>query len=229
MNIFLNFAYGFNFSGFCVNTVLVNLKLCPLVNSSCSNKTALIMMCFLIYRRSTGAALMWIKWKQDKKWQQSCPHFSFLILLPFTLNWSCTIAPPMIKKMHRKKRNPNLEIVVLFVFRATMNIGAVAALRNIKSAISVARHVLENTQHSIIVGSQATEFAEKMGFKKESLTTNDSKVMWESWKADNCQPNFWMVSISHVSLYRLSVFSFSKITLEGYCYFNFSYRIQLTT
>ncbi|CAH0389352.1 unnamed protein product [Bemisia tabaci] len=75
---------------------------------------------------------------------------------------------------------------------ATMNIGAVAAMREIKSAISVARHVLDNTQHSLIVGERATEFAERMGFKRETLTTNVSRSMWTKWKADNCQPNFWM-------------------------------------
>lgn len=81
----------------------------------------------------------------------------------------------------------------IFFSSATMNIGAVAAMREIKSAISVARHVLDNTQHSLIVGERATEFAERMGFKRETLTTNVSKSMWTKWKADNCQPNFWMV------------------------------------
>lgn len=74
-----------------------------------------------------------------------------------------------------------------------MNIGAVADLRSIKNAISVARHVLENTQHTLIVGNQATNFAVQMGFKKESLTTPESTKMWTDWKDDNCQPNFWTV------------------------------------
>lgn len=78
-----------------------------------------------------------------------------------------------------------------------MNVGAVGALRRIKSAISVARHVLEHTKHSILVGESATQFAIQMGFKEESLTTLHSKNMWKEWHDQNsCQPNFWMVRLS---------------------------------
>jgi isoaspartyl peptidase/L-asparaginase-like protein (Ntn-hydrolase superfamily) len=73
----------------------------------------------------------------------------------------------------------------------TMNIGAVASLRNIKDAIAVARHVLENTKHTMLVGEQASDFAEAMGFKKESLSTSKSKTIYNEWKLRNCQPNFW--------------------------------------
>ncbi|XP_049865554.1 N(4)-(Beta-N-acetylglucosaminyl)-L-asparaginase-like [Pectinophora gossypiella] len=75
----------------------------------------------------------------------------------------------------------------------TMNVGAVAALRRIKSAISVARHVLEHTTHSILVGDQATDFAKQMGFHEETLTTAESKKLWMKWHNENhCQPNFWV-------------------------------------
>lgn len=79
-----------------------------------------------------------------------------------------------------------------------MNVGAVGALRNVKNAVSVARRVLDYTEHSFLVGSQATEFAVAMGFKKESLSTPDSKSMWKTWKMKNCQPNFWTVCIIFV-------------------------------
>jgi len=73
----------------------------------------------------------------------------------------------------------------------TMNVGAVGALRNIKDAIAVAKHVLENTKHTLLVGDQATEFAIMMGFKRESLTTRTSKSVWKKWQRNSCQPNFW--------------------------------------
>uniref|UniRef100_A0A182QGA4 N(4)-(beta-N-acetylglucosaminyl)-L-asparaginase n=1 Tax=Anopheles farauti TaxID=69004 RepID=A0A182QGA4_9DIPT len=73
----------------------------------------------------------------------------------------------------------------------TMDIGAVAALRDVKHAAEVAKHVLRNTKHTLLVGSQATEFALMMGFKKESLQTDASKSMWSQWKNNHCQPNFW--------------------------------------
>lgn len=73
----------------------------------------------------------------------------------------------------------------------TMDVGGVGALRNVKHAMSVARKVLHHTEHTLLGGDQATEFAIQMGFKLESLQTNESKSMWEQWKANKCQPNFW--------------------------------------
>lgn len=81
-----------------------------------------------------------------------------------------------------------------------MNIGAVASLRNIKDAIAVARHVLENTRHTMLVGEQATDFAVQMGFKKESLSTSNSKATYNEWRLRNCQPNFWMNVIPNPSM-----------------------------
>jgi N4-(beta-N-acetylglucosaminyl)-L-asparaginase len=41
----------------------------------------------------------------------------------------------------------------------TINIGAVGAIRRIPDAIGVARKVMENTFHTLLVGDQATQFA----------------------------------------------------------------------
>ncbi|XP_072762786.1 N(4)-(Beta-N-acetylglucosaminyl)-L-asparaginase-like [Anoplolepis gracilipes] len=73
----------------------------------------------------------------------------------------------------------------------TMDVGGIGGLRNVKSAISVARKVLQYTKHTLLNGELATKFAIKMGFKEESLTTNKSSEIWTQWKANNCQPNFW--------------------------------------
>ncbi|RWS03561.1 putative N(4)-(beta-N-acetylglucosaminyl)-L-asparaginase-like protein, partial [Dinothrombium tinctorium] len=70
--------------------------------------------------------------------------------------------------------------------------GAVGDLRRIPHAISVARKVLEHTKLTLLVGDQATKFAVQMGFKEQSLTTNRSREMWEQWRTNKCQPNFWM-------------------------------------
>ncbi|CAG2102549.1 unnamed protein product [Medioppia subpectinata] len=74
----------------------------------------------------------------------------------------------------------------------TLNVGAVAGLRRVKDAISVARRVLENTDHSFLVGEMATEFAKQMGFKEESLDSEWSQKTHNDWKANKCQPNFWL-------------------------------------
>lgn len=76
-----------------------------------------------------------------------------------------------------------------------MNAGAVAALRRIKNAASVAKHVLRHTKHTLLAGDQATAFAIAMGFTEETLSTNASTEVWETWKQNNCQPNYWIASI----------------------------------
>lgn len=74
----------------------------------------------------------------------------------------------------------------------TMDAGSVAALRNVKSAVAVARKVMEHTEHTLLVGSQASDFAFQMGFAKESLSTNHSAKLYQDWRSKDCQPNFWI-------------------------------------
>ncbi|XP_065071993.1 N(4)-(Beta-N-acetylglucosaminyl)-L-asparaginase-like [Rhopilema esculentum] len=73
----------------------------------------------------------------------------------------------------------------------THSVGAVGCLRRIKSAISVARSVMEHTTHTILIGEEATQFAIKMGFKEEDLHSQESIAMYKKWKQENCQPNYW--------------------------------------
>ncbi|KAJ8940230.1 hypothetical protein NQ314_010793 [Rhamnusium bicolor] len=72
----------------------------------------------------------------------------------------------------------------------TMDMGAVGGLRRVKNVISVARHVLDYTEHSFLAGDLATEYAKTFVFPEESLQTNYSLGLWNNWKASNCQPNF---------------------------------------
>jgi len=62
------------------------------------------------------------------------------------------------------------------------NAGAVAYLKNIKNAISVARLVMEKTPHVLLVGEGALKFALANGFTKENLLTDDVKRRWEKYK-----------------------------------------------
>lgn len=72
----------------------------------------------------------------------------------------------------------------------SMNTGAVAGLRRIRNAISVARRVLEHTRHSLLVGDHATQFAVENGFLEEDLSTPASRRRCKEWKESGCQPNF---------------------------------------
>jgi isoaspartyl peptidase/L-asparaginase-like protein (Ntn-hydrolase superfamily) len=59
--------------------------------------------------------------------------------------------------------------------------GAVVFLQNYKNPISVARKVMEETQHIMLAGKGAQQFAEEQGFKSVDLLTPKAKEAWEKW------------------------------------------------
>ncbi len=61
------------------------------------------------------------------------------------------------------------------------NIGSVAFLEYIKNPISVARKVMENTPHVMLVGEGALSFALSQGFEKENLLTPESEKEGKEW------------------------------------------------
>ncbi len=60
--------------------------------------------------------------------------------------------------------------------------GAVLGVKNIKHVVSVARKVMEDTPHVMLVAEGAEQFAVSKGFKRENLLTEASKKAWEAWK-----------------------------------------------
>ena len=62
-----------------------------------------------------------------------------------------------------------------------MDVGAVGGLVHCKEAVLTARRVLEHTQHSLLVGLQATEFAVEMGLPLSNLSTTQSREIWHDW------------------------------------------------
>ena len=60
--------------------------------------------------------------------------------------------------------------------------GAVAGLRDIAEAVSVARLVMERTEHCLLVGESARQFAIDNGFVPRNLLTERSRQKWEEWK-----------------------------------------------
>ena len=62
------------------------------------------------------------------------------------------------------------------------NAGSVAFLQNIKHPVSVARKVMEETKHVMLVGEGARQFAVSQGFEEMDLLTDESKKAWEEWK-----------------------------------------------
>src|SRR5215207_7241011 len=61
--------------------------------------------------------------------------------------------------------------------------GAVAALEGVRTPSLVAKAVLEQTDHHLIVGHGAQRFARSLGFKiEDDLNTEHSRKLWLEWK-----------------------------------------------
>ena len=72
------------------------------------------------------------------------------------------------------------------------NAGAVAALENIKTPCSVARLVMERTDHLMLVGKGALKFAKMHGFKEEDLLTEEARRHWVEWKETLSQRDYYL-------------------------------------
>ena len=59
--------------------------------------------------------------------------------------------------------------------------GAVVFLENIMHPVSVARLVMEKTQHVVLAGEGALQFALENGFKKMNLLTPDAEAAYREW------------------------------------------------
>ncbi len=70
--------------------------------------------------------------------------------------------------------------------------GAVAALQNIRNPASVARQVMERTDHVLIVGTGALKFAKAHGFKEENLLTDAAREAWIKWKEKLSNEDDWL-------------------------------------
>ncbi len=61
------------------------------------------------------------------------------------------------------------------------NCGSVAFLQNFMHPVSVARKVMDETPHVMLVGEGARRFALDQGFKEENLLTPSSEAAWKKW------------------------------------------------
>jgi isoaspartyl peptidase/L-asparaginase-like protein (Ntn-hydrolase superfamily) len=67
------------------------------------------------------------------------------------------------------------------------NCGSVAFLQNIVHPVSVARKVMEETKHVMLVGEGARKFAISKGFRQRNLLTKESRKAWREWLKDRRQ------------------------------------------
>ena len=74
----------------------------------------------------------------------------------------------------------------------THGCGSVASMERIVKACSVARLVMERTNHVMLVGEGATAFARAHGFPEENLLTDRSRRIWLRWKENLSDKDDWL-------------------------------------
>src|SRR5260370_27976223 len=64
----------------------------------------------------------------------------------------------------------------------TRRAGSVDSIRNIKTPSKVAKVVMEQTDHVMLVGEGALRFAKTMGLRDENILTEKARLAWLVWK-----------------------------------------------
>jgi len=73
----------------------------------------------------------------------------------------------------------------------TRRAGAVGGVRNIKNVSLLAKAVMENTGHVMLVGDGAEKFGYAMGLPKENLLTEKARKTWLLWKEMHSDQDWW--------------------------------------
>ena len=74
----------------------------------------------------------------------------------------------------------------------TRRAGAVAAIEGIATPSLVAKAVMEHTDHIMLAGEGAKQFALKMGFKEQNLLTEKSRQAWVDWRRSLNPNDNWL-------------------------------------
>jgi len=73
----------------------------------------------------------------------------------------------------------------------TRRAGSVGAVRNIKNVSQVAKAVMNQTGHVMLVGEGAERFAVAAGFPRQNLLTDHSRKIWLLWKEYHSDQDWW--------------------------------------
>jgi N4-(beta-N-acetylglucosaminyl)-L-asparaginase len=89
--------------------------------------------------------------------------------------------------------NGVVQLDASFMDGKTYSAGAVACLENIKTPASVAKLVMQHTDHVLLVAQGALAFAKAWGFQEENLLTEKARKIWLRWKEEMSQDDDWGV------------------------------------
>ncbi len=73
----------------------------------------------------------------------------------------------------------------------TYSAGSVASLENIATPSSVARLVMERTDHVMLAGPGALDFARSFGFEEVQLLTTEAREIWLRWRERHSDQDDW--------------------------------------
>jgi len=88
--------------------------------------------------------------------------------------------------------NGEVELDASVMHGPTHASGAVAAIQFIKNPSKVAKLVMERTNHCLLVGEGALNFALAYGFRKENLLTEKAREAWLRWKENLSEADNWI-------------------------------------
>lgn len=92
------------------------------------------------------------------------------------------------------------------------NAGSVAGVENIRHVISLARCVMQKTDHVMLVGDGAKKFAVENNFKEENLLTEKARLAWEEWKKKKIKNNHRVSKENHDTIGMLAIDKDGKLS-----------------
>ncbi len=80
--------------------------------------------------------------------------------------------------------NGKVELDAAIMDGDSLSIGAIGGISNFRNPISIARSLMDEKYNIFLTGAGAEDYADKMGFEKMDMLTEDSKELWEERKRD---------------------------------------------
>ena len=106
----------------------------------------------------------------------------------------------------RLNRDGEVELDAAVMDGARVDAGAVAAVRRIRNPVSLARHVMERSEHVFLVGAGAEEFALSEGHtlcEPSELVTERERFRWLAWKEGSRTDSPSSGTVGAVAIYRV--------------------------